>query len=140
MSNFRRASLADVLVERRALLTAGETGRHGLVLLFVGAADRQEDRQGNAGVQAVSARPAPAWVPVWAWCVKTLGPSALGQLEFSLPPLFILFLIFSAGVCYNLPKVGKYSDRPELSNTAATGNTASAQEPQGLGWHRMTGF
>lgn len=65
MSDFRRASLADVLVERRALLTAGETGRHGLVLLFAGAADRREDRRGNAGAQAVSARPAPAWVPLF---------------------------------------------------------------------------
>lgn len=65
MSDFRRASLADVLVKRRALLTAGETGRHGLVLLFAGAAEGHEDRRGNAGAQAVSARTAPAWVPLF---------------------------------------------------------------------------
>lgn len=71
--------------------------------------------------------------------MKTPCPSVLGQLELALSPLLTIFLIFNFGVCYNLQKVGKYLDRPKLSNTVTTGHISSAQKPQVMGWHRTFG-
>lgn len=77
MSDFGRASLADVLVEA-GLLTAGETGRRGLGCAvrrcsLRGAADRpgrQEGQcQGAGGVSAASCR---VGLPVRDWRSKGL--------------------------------------------------------------------